>query len=210
MSNITPRIGRTTESASRHAAGRGRSAATRRSVERPASAATATAGPISWPAPRRRRRMPSCGERALAEVGIERRVAGGATARSHVCTSTSVVSVREHRSRRALAAAGKVGRAVEHAVGVSSAPNSASAVARQRAAGSSRGRSARTPSGRSSRNSWKPITCSTNARASHSVHGVGLDHWSARTRAATRANPSHPRRCRSTIASTPRTLGIGF
>ena len=49
--------------------------------------------------------------------------------------------------------------------------NRASAVARHRAAGSSRGRLARTPSGRSNRNSWKPITCSTRRWAVHDGAG---------------------------------------
>ena len=71
----------------------------------------------------------------------------------------------------------------------SSAVNSATDVASQRAAGSSRGRCARTPSGRRSRKSWKPMTCSTTSRAVHSVHGVGADHDPSGTACAIAREP---------------------
>ena len=121
--------------------------------------------------------------RRLAELAVEMRL-DSACAREVPRVHEHVGRERtEHLARRALTASRKVGRAVERAVGLE-APNNASAVARQRAAGSSRGRLARMPSGRRMRNSWNPITCSTSARVPLGAR-VGASHIPASNASAT-------------------------
>ncbi len=179
----------------------GRGRRTRRvRVTTSASAATATSGPtMPSPRPKPDRRAASY---ARAHSSSSRLASTPvATARSHVCTSTSVVSAPS-------IVRGVLWPPPGRSVARSSTPspasvaNIASAVATQRSAGPSRGRFARTPSGRSNKNSWKPMTCSTNARASHSEHGVGAVQLSASTARAARANPSHARWCRQISSST--------